>query len=84
MIDLIEFYKNEILVFGPILVLFYLYVNFKRKITKELVCPKCKSNKTKRLKRSAFYKNLQVMNMSELKKFRCLNCYRIFFQSKRV
>lgn len=83
MMDFIETYNEYILVFGPVLVLFYLYINFKRKITRELVCPKCKSNKTERLKRSVFFKNLQIMNMSELKKFRCLNCYRIFYQSKR-
>ena len=83
MMELIEPYEQYIEVFGPILVLFYLYLNFKRKITRELVCPKCKSNKSERLKISQFFKNIQMMNMSDLKKYRCLNCYRIFYQSKR-
>jgi DNA-directed RNA polymerase subunit RPC12/RpoP len=83
MMDLIEPYYQYIKVFGPILVVLYFYINFKRKITTELVCPKCKSTKSERLKRGEFFKNLQMMNMSDLKKYRCLNCYRIFYQSKR-
>ena len=83
MMDLIESYKQYIEVFGPILVLLYFYISFKRKITAELACPKCKSTKSERLKRGEFFKNLQMMNMSDLKKYRCLNCYRIFYFSKR-
>lgn len=83
MIEYIEPYKQYIEVLGPILLLLYIYINFKRKITRELVCPKCKSTKSERLKRGEFFKNLQMMNMSDLKKYKCLNCYRVFYHSKR-